>query len=514
MKSRFDVNWQDDDGDNFEIENGFEESSHEFEDLLKEKQDDDNEDNMEQNLAIGQKVQGRVCHIPEHGEQIVIELGEKNTGFIERRQLIDENEELRVKVGDTLTVYVLSNRDGEIELSLNMSAKQSREHGLKIAYENKMPIKAKVMAVNKGGYELMVAGKKAFCPLSQISSQFVDDPNSLIGKEFDFLIKQCNPHNIVLSRTELLRQGSDVFAKELAAKIASGKDVIVESKITAFKEFGLIVDIGHGLEALLHKREAGYGNFEKLEEYFHMGQTLKVKVLSITQKEGDRHTRVAVSLKALEADPWSDIQSKYHSGQSLRGEVTRLSDFGAFVELERGIEGLIHISQMSWEKRVLHPKEILSVGQKAEVRVLEVDTLKQRISLTLKHAEDDPWLKVADRLHVGTSVEAKVVELKAQGAVVEIYESIEGFIPLRQLRTLYKESYRKKASPGNLLPVILEEVDHNKKSVRLALEGGDNSDKTAEDYAAYEKVRSASPVKKEDATGSFGALLMEKLKGR
>ena len=461
------------------------------------------------NLQESSVIKGKVVAIEK--DMAVIDVGLKTEGRVALREFNGPGRENDLKVGDEVEVFLdrIENALGEAVLSRDKARREESWGKLEKAFNANEKVTGVIFNQVKGGFTVDLDGAVAFLPRSQVDIRPIRDVAPLMNNAQPFQILKMDRRrgNIVVSRRTVLEETRAEQRQELVQNLEEGQ--VIDGVVKNITDYGAFVDLG-GIDGLLHVTDISYKRVNHPSEVINIGDTVKVQIIRINKDT----QRISLGMKQLESDPWEAAVATYPIGAKLSGRVTNITEYGAFVELERGIEGLIHISQMSWEKRVLHPKEILSVGQKAEVRVLEVDTLKQRISLTLKHAEDDPWLKVADRLHVGTSVEAKVVELKAQGAVVEIYESIEGFIPLRQLRTLYKESYRKKASPGNLLPVILEEVDHNKKSVRLALEGGDNSDKTAEDYAAYEKVRSASPVKKEDATGSFGALLMEKLKGR
>jgi small subunit ribosomal protein S1 len=429
---------------------------------------------------------------------LVVDLGGKTSAILLRDSLDDSTP---FSLGQEVSAYVVGFTDGSILLSKTMTSKMKGSEALEQAYTSKLSVKGKVLKANKGGFEIQIGSKVAFCPISQIDSKFVSQTEDYVGKEFEFLITQYSPRNIVVSRQALLRLREKELIPALVEQIKT--DPFVNGVVTDLKDFGAIVDLG-GPQGMIHISEMAFGRLNHPSEAVKVGDKVRVKVLAI--EEGDK-PRISLSLKQAGTDPWTEVETHLKPDESYPGKVTRLADFGAFVEILPGLEGLIHISEMSW-KRVSHPKEILSVGSEITVRVTSIDGANRRLSLTLKDAESDPWRDAANLYKVGSTHEGKVQSLKSNGAFIELGEALVGFIPLSQLKAAYGESYRKHASPPRGLQVEVSFLDVDSRKIALKIPGVGESESSDADYKDYISMEKAKPevIK---ATGSFGDLLKQ-----
>ncbi len=335
----------------------------------------------------GDQVKGRVVAITE--EQVFIDLGGKAEGVMDAASLRDAEGQLSVTVGDEVTATVAGvEEDG----SLRLGNQQSRHlHGaaeLEQAWRQQVPVQGRVTGVIKGGVEVQVAGQRAFCPASQIDIRFVEDLNEFVGQHLDFRITKFEGGrhlNLVVSRRMVLEEEQRARAEALRANLKEG--AVLSGTVTSLQDYGAFVDLG-GLEGMIHISELAFHRVKHPSEILSVGQPLEVSVLRIDQTDNPkRPEKIALSIRALARDPWSEAAQKYPVGTRVQGRVTRLQPFGAFVELAPGIEGLIHVSELGTGKRVTHPQEVLGPGQAIEASVLAVDLEKRRISLTLDEAK-------------------------------------------------------------------------------------------------------------------------------
>jgi len=367
---RYDVQWEDEDSD-------FEEKKKNTEEFAAMISD---EAPVSDSYARGELVNGIICSAGPG--DLLVDLGGKVSAVLAREGL-DPNQTW--EMGQAVSAYVVGYADGSILLSKTMSAKMKGGEALEVAHANKLAVKGKILKANKGGFEVGLQGKVAFCPISQIDTKFVSNSEEYVGKEFEFLITQYSQRNIVVSRQALLRQKERELIPELKNRLAS--DPFISGTVIDLKDFGAIIDIG-GAQGMIHISEVSYGRLNHPGEMLTVGDNIRVKILKI---EDDEKPRISLSLKQASTDPWTNVLERLQLQKSYTGKVTRLAEFGAFVELEPGLEGLIHISEMSWTTRIHHPKDLLKVGDQIEVRVTAIDPLKQRISLSLKDIEADPW---------------------------------------------------------------------------------------------------------------------------
>jgi small subunit ribosomal protein S1 len=340
---------------------------------------------------IGDSVRGRVVSVGS--EAVFVALGSKAEAMIELSQVMDEQGEVRVSVGDTIEARVVEMRGETAVLRMSMGTSRGPEakNELTQAHAHGIPVEGLVTGVIKGGVEVQVAGMRAFCPISQLDDKFVQDATLYVGQRLTFRITRYesdrkNP-NIVLSRRALLDEENKVRAAETRASLREG--AVVTGKVTSIKPYGAFVDIG-GLEGMIHVSELGFARVENPADVLQEGQQVEVQVVRM-EKTGDakRPERIALSLKALAKDPWEEVEQRFPQGTQVRGKVTRLQQYGAFIEVLPGIEGLVHISQLGGGRRIQHPREVVRVGDEIEVNVLGVDRERRRISLAMLGAESE-----------------------------------------------------------------------------------------------------------------------------
>jgi small subunit ribosomal protein S1 len=331
----------------------------------------------------GDVVKGVVTSIGK--DAVFVDIGGKAEGVLDREQVAAPDGTLRVKVGDTVEARVAGERNGSLVLRVKIGKGPEARAELVQALELGIPVEGKVTQPVKGGLEVDVAGVRGFVPASQIDARFVEDLTPFVGQRLEFRVTQYERGNLVLSRRALLEEDNARRAAETRGKLAVG--VVIRGKVTGFKPFGAFVDIG-GIEGMLHVSELGFARVEKPEEVLALGQELDVQIIKIEEPtEPGKRPRIGLSLKAMLEDPWGAQTRHLSPGARVRGTVTRLQPFGAFVELSPGLEGLVHISELGAGRRVNHPKEVVKVGQEVEVEVLAIDPEKRRLSLSLAAAE-------------------------------------------------------------------------------------------------------------------------------
>jgi len=325
---------------------------------------------------VGDVVGGKVISIGK--DTVFVDLGGKAEGSLERAQVSDPEGKLLVKVGDTIEARVVADTGGALTLRMKVGRGPEARAELQQAYELGMPVEGVVTEVVKGGVAVDVAGVRGFCPASQLDVRFIDDLATYIGQRLTFRITRYEPRNLVLSRRVLLEEDNARRATETRKVLEPG--AVLRGKVVGFKPFGAFIDLG-GIEGMLHISELGYARVERPEDMLSLGQEVDVAVLKI--EPGEKGERISLSLKALASDPWGETAAHLVEGARVRGKVTRLQPFGAFVEIAPGVEGLVHISELGAGRRINHPKEVVSVGQEVEAVVLSVDHDRRRIGLSM-----------------------------------------------------------------------------------------------------------------------------------
>jgi len=330
----------------------------------------------------GDVIKGKVISIGQ--TSVFVDVGGKAEGQLDRDQVSDKEGKLLVQVGDTVEARVVGDEGGVLSLRVKIGGRgPDLRAELQQATELGIPVEGVVTEVVKGGLSVDVAGVRGFCPASQIEGRFVEDLSVYVGQRLTFRITRYEPRNLVLSRRALVEEERQKLAVETRKKLEVG--VVLRGRVVSFKPFGAFVDIG-GMEGMLHISELGHARVERPEDVLSVGQEIDVAVLKI--EPGEKGERISLSLKALANDPWRDSAASFVEGSRVKGKITRLQPFGAFVEIAPGVEGLVHISELGANRRINHPKEVVEVGQEIEAVVLQVDPEKRRIGLSMAASKD------------------------------------------------------------------------------------------------------------------------------
>ena len=379
------------------------------------------------NLSEGEVIKGSVLKVSS--SEVIVDVGYKSEGIIARSEFLDENGEVTVQAGDTDDVLLerTEDREGHIVLSREKAEKMKVWDDVEKAYLDKRVVIGRVVERIKGGLAVDI-GVWAFLPGSQIDVRPVRNLDSLRGQELRMLVIKVNKKrgNIVLSRKVLLEEENSEKKKETLANLVEGK--VIRGVIKNITDYGAFVDLG-GIDGLLHVTDMSWGRSQHPSELFNVNDEIDVTVLKFDAEA----ERVSLGHKQLQDDPWILAPERYPVGQRLSGKVVSLTDYGAFVELEPGVEGLIHVSEMSWSKRVQHPSKLMNVGDSVESMVLGVDREARRISLGLKQIETNPWQALAEKYPVGSQLVGKVRNLTEFGAFVEVEEGIDGLIHISDM---------------------------------------------------------------------------------
>src|SRR6266702_229969 len=370
------------------------------------------------NIEEGEIVKSKVLRVTDTA--VILDVGFKSEGAVP----IDEFKDARsLKEGDVVEVFLehLEDQEGAVVLSKKKADFMRVWERIREAHEKDEAVSGTLVKKIKGGVVVDLMGVDAFLPGSQIALRRVPNIDELLGQSFDFKIIKLNKRrrNIVVSRRVLLeaerKTKRDVLMKELqVGQVRKG----VVKNIT---DFGAFIDLG-GVDGLLHITDMSYGRVSHPSEMVHIGQELEVKVLDIDWER----ERISLGLKQLQPYPWKNVAAKYPVGTRVQGKVVSITNYGAFVELEPGIEGLMHIYDMSWTKRVQHPSEVVKKGDEVDVFILNVDAENKRISLGLKQAQEDPWLRIGETYPAGTELRGRVMRLMDKGVVVDLGSDIEG----------------------------------------------------------------------------------------
>ncbi|MDR0330489.1 MAG: S1 RNA-binding domain-containing protein [Chitinispirillales bacterium] len=457
-------------------------------------------------FSAGDKVSGKVTRVgPDY---VFIDIGARNEAMIKAAELSGEG----VKPGDTVNGFVVSDRDGETVVSKSVGGGGTADIGaLREALNSRVPVQGKVTGVSKAGLAVKIMGHRAFCPVSQIDVKYTSDVNEYLSKTLDFVITRITEggKNIVVSRVPLFEAGLEEQFKKFAD--AAGSNKVFKGKISKIVEFGLFVEAG-GLEGLVHISEVSWERAQNLNDTFTAGQEVEFVVLKVERKDSMRNSKVSLSMKQALEDPWTRVTEAVKVGEAVNGRVTRLADFGAFVEVISGVEGLVHVSEMAWGRRVHHPSEIVKPGQTVKVTVLGIDLNKRSISLTLKDIADDPWNGIEEKLSVGADVPGTVARKAKFGYFIDLFEGVTGLLVFSRMAADKKESLK----PGDAVTVQVESIDTDARRVALSM-GVADSHKETEETKQYLKKQNAKQEKKGDgpkdtAMGAAFEAVLGKLK--
>lgn len=375
----------------------------------------------------GQIVKGRIVRISD--DSVAVDIGHKVDGEIPLSEFRSPEGKITIKVGEEVEVYLdcFEDNDGEMVLSRERAELLRAWDRISDAFENNEIVDGLIMSRVKGGLSVDI-GVKAFLPGSQVDLRPVRNLDKLIGQRFPFKIIKFNKKrgNIVLSRRVLLEQDREKLRGETLQSLQEG--AALKGIIKNITDYGAFVDLG-GIDGLLHITDMSWGRITHPSQLFEVGQEIDVKVLSFD--EGRQ--RVSLGFKQLLDDPWNRVAAKFEVGSKTKGAIVSLTDYGAFVELEDGIEGLIHISEMSWSKRVRHPSKVVSIGDEVEVVVLAIDQEQRRISLGMKQMEPNPWEIILEKYHVGDIIRGKIRNITDFGVFIGVEEGIDGLIHISDI---------------------------------------------------------------------------------
>jgi small subunit ribosomal protein S1 len=454
---------------------------------------------MNEDIRVGDKISGKIISIGD--TTVFVDTGTKADGVVEIEELKDESGQLPYDVGDTLELFVVAADESEIRLSKAIAGVGGLSM-LTDAFRNAIPVEGKVVQTIKGGFQVEVLQRRAFCPISQIDTQYVEDAGQYVGKTYSFRITKLaeRGRNIVLSRRDLLEAQQAEARQEFLKTLA--EDQVLTGRVTRLMPYGAFVELIPGLEGMVHISELSWSRLDKPEAAVSPGDKLEVKVLRI-ESDGKRQ-KIALSAKQVAGDPWERVGEQIESGQKVTGTVTRCAPFGAFVEIRPGIEGLIHISEMSYTRRVVHPEDMVQPGQTLSVMIKEIDTQSRRIGLSLREAEGDPWLDVSERFTQGQPVSGTVEKREKFGLFINLAPGIVGLLPKSVIRRSAQASAVDKLKPGDTIPVIVARVDAVERKISLKLGDGDDEG----DWRQF----ADKPSKGGASLGALGDKLAEALK--
>jgi small subunit ribosomal protein S1 len=413
----------------------------------------------------GSIISGEVVKITPN--YVLVDVSFKSEGQIPVEEFQDSNGNLTVQEGDKVDVYVVSK--DEVEGAITLSYERARRFKLLDELEKLMEengtIRAPIIRRIKGGYQVDLGGIIAFLPGSHVDLRPVPDMDALVGQEFDFRVLKINRRrsNIIVSRRVLLEEEREKKREELLSTLAEGQ--VVKGKVKNITEYGVFIDLG-GVDGLLHITDMSWKRIKHPKEMVQLGDELELKVISFDPKE----KKVSLGLKQLVPDPWENITERFPVGTKLKGKVTNLVDYGAFVELGDGVEGLVHISEMSWTRKLRHPSQMVKVGDEVEVVILGVDAERKRISLGMKQVNPNPWDIVTEKYPEGTILEAPIKNITEFGLFIGIEDGIDGLIHVSDISWTKKIRHPKELyKVGDIVRAKVLTVDKENEKFTLGI---------------------------------------------
>jgi len=416
-------------------------------------------------IQEGSVVKGKVVAIEK--DVAVIDIGAKTEGRVALKEFTGPNREATLNVGDEVEVYVdrIENALGEAVISRDKARREESWVKLERAFEASERVNGVIFNQVKGGYTVDLDGAVAFLPRSQVDIRPIRDISPLMGVSQPFQILKMDRRrgNIVVSRRTVLEESRAEQRSELVANLEEGQ--VIEGVVKNITEYGAFVDLG-GIDGLLHVTDMAWRRVNHPSEVVTIGQPVQVKIIKINH---DTH-RISLGIKQLLADPWEGIAERYPVDSKLKGRVTNITDYGAFVELEPGIEGLIHVSEMSWTKKNVHPGKIISTSQEVEVVILEVDSAKRRISLGLKQTLQNPWEAFAEKHLVGSAIEGEVKNKTEFGLFIGLEGDVDGMVHLSDLDwNRPGEQVIDEFKKGDIVRAQVLDVDVEKERISLGI---------------------------------------------
>ena len=413
----------------------------------------------------GSVVEGTVVGIDD--EFVTLDVGLKSEGRIPLREFAPAGGRAEIKMGDKVEVFIerMENKDGEAGLSREKAKREESWILLEKQHKANERVTGIIFGRVKGGFTVDLTGAVAFLPGSQVDIRPVRDVTPLMGTPQPFLILKMDRArgNIVVSRRAVLEESRAEARTELVSNLKEGQEL--QGVVKNITDYGAFIDLG-GVDGLLHVTDISWKRINHPSEVLQVGQTVNVRIIRFNEES----QRISLGIKQLGADPWQGVADRFKPGQKCKGRVTNIADYGAFIELEDGIEGLVHVSEMSWTKKNIHPGKILSTSQEIDVMVIDVDMNKRRISLGLKQCGENPWVKFAETCKTGSTIEGEIRNITEFGLFVGIGDQIDGMVHMSDLSwTEQGEEAIKSFKKGDMLKVKVLEVDGEKERVSLGV---------------------------------------------
>ncbi len=416
---------------------------------------------VEKKLNVGDKIQGEVLAVGR--EEIFVSTGTTDDGIVLKTEL--KKDQPDPKVGDVMTLFVTQIKDGQYYLSPSPTAKNLADD-LEDAFDMMLPIEGKVTEVCNGGFRVSVMGKMAFCPISQIDLRRVDDSSLYIGKKFEFIVTQFSERgrNVVVSRRRLLEEQQESSQAAFLEDHKLGD--LVQGVVTRMEKFGAFVELTSGVEGLVHISEISWSRLGDPHEALSLGQSVSAKILKM-EAEGGR-TKISLSIKQATQQPWEAMPAAIVEGATVEGKVTKCLNFGAFVEVAPGIEGLVPLSEMSHTKRVLRSDELFKEGDRITVLIKEIRGDERRLLLSFKDSGGDSWSNVGEKLKIGTIVRGRVERREPYGLFVKLDEGVVGLLPKSKAAESSDFSYDK-YKVGDEVTVEVAEIREQDRRISLSV---------------------------------------------
>jgi small subunit ribosomal protein S1 len=412
-------------------------------------------------LEEGKLVEGKVIQITQ--DQVFIDVGYKSEGKIPILEF-----SVIPGIGDTVPVILITkeNKHGEVIVSKQKADAKLLWKNLRQAFSEKRSVEGTVEKQVKGGFDVHLGtGVHAFLPVSQADIQKLDKPEKILNKKLNFYVERLYSDgkiNIVVNRRKCMEDELDLRRKEFFENTLIGSDIT--GTIKSFTSFGAFIDLG-GFDGLLHINDMSWGHVTRPKDFVKKGQEIRLKVIRIDREE----KRINLSLKHYTDDPWIHFEEKYHVNDIIKGKVTKLTDFGAFIELEEGIEGLAHISEFSWIKKIQKPQDLLKPNDVLECMILGYDLQAGRVSLGLKQVHENPWETIEEKYPVGRRIKRKIVKITNAGAYIELEENIDGFLHLDDMSWTRKSKNHNGLAVGQEIEVMVISIDAEKRNIKLGI---------------------------------------------
>ncbi len=412
----------------------------------------------------GQVLNGRIVDITD--EMVIVDVGLKSEGRISKREFAMPGQEPEIRIGDMVEVFVerMEDRDGYTVLSREKARREEVWTVLERNCEAKERVTGIIFSRVKGGFTVDLGGAVAFLPGSQVDIRPVRDISPLMGTPQPFIIlKMDRPRgNIVVSRRAILEESREEARSELMGQLREGS--IVQGVVKNITDYGAFIDLG-GVDGLLHVTDISWKRVNHPSEALSVGQSIEVQII----RYNEENQRISLGMKQLESDPWLEVAGKFKPGMRTSGKITNITDYGAFVELEPGVEGLVHVSEMSWTKKNVHPNKIVNADQQVEVEVLDIDMDKRRISLGIKQTQQNPWSAFAQNHKVGEDIEGEIRNVTEFGLFVGMPGDIDGMVHLSDVAWDGNEEALKSYKKGDQIKVKILDIDAEKERIALGV---------------------------------------------